>query len=83
MPIRSQLHMLMAERKMSMVDLARDAGIARSTVWGIYHDKVTRLDYATLEAICRYFRCQPGDVLVYTEETDAPAHTETKPEKRK
>ena len=80
MPIKSRLHMLMAERKMSMVDLARETGLNRNTVGSFYHDRAKRIDYATLEAVCRYFGCQPGDVLVYTEETDDPAHPETKSE---
>ncbi|MGB9791485.1 MAG: helix-turn-helix domain-containing protein [Thermacetogeniaceae bacterium] len=68
MAIKSRLHMLMAEKKMNMSDLARETGISRTTIWSLYHDKSTKIDFNTLDALCRYFKCQPGDVLVYVED---------------
>lgn len=68
MAIKSRLHMLMAEKKMNMTDLARETGISRTTIWSLYHDKTTKIEFKTLDALCRYFKCQPGDVLVYVEE---------------
>jgi putative transcriptional regulator len=45
--------------------VARGTGIATSTINFLYWDKVKKVDYATLEKLCEFLDCQPGDLLIY------------------
>ena len=61
--IRNRLSRLMGERRLSIQDVARGAGLSYPVVSGLYHDRATRLDIATLDKLCTFFRVQPGDIL--------------------
>ena len=64
--IKSRLHMLMAERgRLKIRNVAQTAGISEPAVARLYHDKAQRFDKSTLDALCRVFGCQPGDLLEY------------------
>lgn len=65
MAIRCRLSAIMGEKRLKMTDVARATGLARSTVWGLYHDRVQRVEYPVLDKLCRALNCQPGDLLVY------------------
>ena len=43
---------VMGERRLSIAQTARVAGLAYTTVLDIYHDRVRRLDVDTLYALC-------------------------------
>lgn len=43
---------VMGERRLSIAQTARVAGLAYTTVLDIYHDRVRRLDVDTLDALC-------------------------------
>lgn len=63
--IVNRVSALLGERRASIQDLARDAGLAYGTAFALYHDKATRYDRDTLDKLCRYFGCGVGDLLVY------------------
>ena len=44
---------VMGERRLSIAQTARAAGLAYTTVLDIYHDRVRRLDVDTLDALCK------------------------------
>ena len=55
---------------MKKTDLAREAGISGPTL-----ARFSRGDYVsgeTLEKLCLYFRCQPGDLIEYQFPDKAP-----------
>lgn len=58
------------KRKISYHDIAKATGIPPSTISRMARDKVTRFDADTLSALCAYFECALGDLLVY--EGDGP-----------
>jgi len=66
--ISSRLSVLCGERRVHIAEVARSTGLARNTVSAIYHDRVARFDRATLDALCRYFECDIGDLLHYVPE---------------
>ena len=43
----------MGERRLSIQEVVRRSGLAYSTVHDIYHDKARRMDWQTVDALCR------------------------------
>ncbi|NYH09932.1 helix-turn-helix domain-containing protein [Pseudomonas moraviensis] len=73
MPIVIQLDVMLALRKVKSKDLAAAIGITEANLSLLKQGKVKGLRLATLDAICEYLHCQPGDLLVRVagEEGDA------------
>jgi putative transcriptional regulator len=65
MPIVLRLDIMLARRKMKSIELARHIGITESNLSAIKSGKVKGIRFSTLEAICQYLHCQPGDILEY------------------
>lgn len=55
----------MADRKMSLNELAAKVGIANVNLSKIKTGKISAIRFSTLEAICDVLDCQPGDILEY------------------
>ncbi|MBO4930306.1 MAG: helix-turn-helix transcriptional regulator [Clostridia bacterium] len=68
MPIILRLDRVMADRKMSLNQLAREVGISNVNLSNIKTGKINAIRFSTLEAICRVLDCQPGDILEYRPE---------------
>ncbi|WP_426205726.1 helix-turn-helix domain-containing protein [Pseudomonas sp. TWP3-1] len=64
MPIVIQLDVMLARRKVKSKDLAAAIGITEANLSLLKQGKVKGLRLATLDAICQYLDCQPGDLLV-------------------
>lgn len=77
MAIRVALDVMLARRKVRSKDLARAIGITEANLSLLKSGTVEGIRFATLEAICRHLRCQPGDLLAYEPdamgEPDSPA----------
>ena len=65
MPIIIRLDRVLADRKMQMNDLAEKVGISNVNMSNLKTGKVKAIRFSTLEAICKYLNCQPGDILEY------------------
>lgn len=63
--IVNHLSRLLGERRMSVRELERRTGLAYVTVYNLYAGKSGRVDFATLDRICRALAVQPGDILEY------------------
>jgi putative transcriptional regulator len=61
--VRSRLSILMGERRVRIIDLARATGISRNMLAKLYHDRARRLDLGDLAKLCVYFGCGVGDLL--------------------
>lgn len=68
MPIIVHLDRMMAERKISLKDLAEEVGITNANLSKLKTGKVSAVRFSTLEAICDVLDCQPGDLLEYRRE---------------
>jgi putative transcriptional regulator len=66
MAIIIRLDRVLADRKMQMNDLAEKVGISNVNMSNLKTGKVKAIRFSTLEAICKYLNCQPGDLLEYT-----------------
>ena len=63
-----RLDRMMAERKISLGDLAQQVGITNVNLSKIKTGKVQAIRFSTLAAICEALSCQPGDILEYKPE---------------
>lgn len=54
------------QRVQSMRQLSRESGIPASVLGGLASGSVKRMDFETLNRLCRFFVCTPGDILIYT-----------------
>ena len=65
MPILVRLDVMLAKRRVRSNELARAVGITESNLSLLKSGKVRGVRFSTLEAICAYLDCQPGDLLEY------------------
>lgn len=65
MPIVVQLDIMLARRKVKSKDLAEHVGITEANMSLLKQGKVKGVRFETLEKICAYLQCQPGDLLVF------------------
>lgn len=65
MAIVVTLDVMLARRKMKSKDLAAKVGITEQNLSLLKSGKEKGIRFATLDAICRYLDCQPGDLIAY------------------
>jgi putative transcriptional regulator len=55
----------MGERKMKIVDVARETGLHRNTITLLYNETATRLDIDAIDRLCKLFDCKVGDLFEF------------------
>lgn len=65
MAIIVRLDVMLAKKKVRSNELASAVGITEANLSLLKSGKVKGIRFATLEAICRYLSCQPGDLLEF------------------
>lgn len=53
----------MGERKLKIVDVARETGLNRNTVTLLYKETAQKVDLETLDKLCDLFDCEVADLL--------------------
>ena len=66
MPITVRLAVMLAERGVSGKELADHVGITEANLSLLRRGKVKGVRFDTLEKICDYLDCQPGDLLQFS-----------------
>lgn len=61
--IRCHLARLMGEKKLKIVDVARETGLNRNTVTLLYKETAQRIDLEAIDKLCELFECEVGDLL--------------------
>lgn len=69
MPIIVNLDVMLAKRKIRSKELAEAIGITEQNLSILKTGKAKAIRLATLEAICQYLSCQPGDILEFQVES--------------
>lgn len=69
MSIKNKLMVLLAEKELSLSDLAKQTGLRYATLWAFAKNKTQKADYEILNRVCRTLGCTPGDVLKYITDT--------------
>ena len=65
MAIIVRLDVMLALRKARSKDLAQHVGITETNLSLLKSGRVKGIRFETLDAICAYLACQPGDLLVH------------------
>ncbi len=68
MAIILRLDRVMADKKISLNELAEKVGISNVNLSKIKTGKVSAIRFSTLNAICDVLDCQPGDILEFTKD---------------
>lgn len=68
MAIIVNLDVMLAKRKIRSKTLAEAIGITEQNLSILKTGKAKAIRLSTLNAICDYLSCQPGDILEYTNE---------------
>ena len=66
MAIILRLDRVMADRKISLNELAERVGISNVNLSNLKTGKVRAIRFSTPNAICRELDCQPGDILEFS-----------------
>jgi putative transcriptional regulator len=65
MPIRVNLDVMLARRKMRAKQLAEQIGLSETQLSMLRTEKVRGIRFATLAKICLILDCKPADILDY------------------
>lgn len=66
--IKCHLSRLMGERKLKIVDVARETGLHRNTITLLYDENAVRVDLETIDRLCALFKCTVGELFEYVAE---------------
>ncbi len=67
MPINVNLDVIMAKRKIGLMDLAEKINITPANLSILKNNKAKAIRFSTLEELCKALDCQPADILEYKE----------------
>jgi putative transcriptional regulator len=65
MPIKINLDRVMAERQISLTELADRIGLTLANLSILKTNKARAIRFTTLDALCRELNCQPGELLEF------------------
>lgn len=71
MSIIINLDVMMAKRKVRSNELANAIGITEQNLSILKTGKAKAVRLSTLEAICEYLECQPGDILEFKQDSES------------
>jgi putative transcriptional regulator len=64
-PIIVNLDVMLAKRKIKLMDLAEAVNVTAQNLSILKTGKAKAVRFTTLQAICEHLQCQPGDILEY------------------
>jgi putative transcriptional regulator len=53
----------MGEKKLKIIDVARETGLHRNTVTLLYKETAQRIDLEAIDKLCELFECEVADLL--------------------
>ncbi len=68
MSIIIRLDRMMADRKMSLNELAGKVDMTNVNLSNLKNDKMKGIRFETMNAICKALKCQPGDLFEYVDD---------------
>lgn len=75
MTVNNRFGVLLAEkaanekRRIPVSEVAEKTGVTRKTLQNWANNTITRFDAPVIDALCRYFDCQPGDLFTWSDDT--------------
>ena len=71
MAIIVNLDVMLAKRKVRLNELSQAIGITMANLSILKTGKAKAIRFSTLDAICQYLKCQPGDILEFVPDEEA------------
>ena len=71
-----RLPILLAERKLRVADVVRATKLSKTTLHKLYNEESKRIDFETINTLCRFLDCQVGDLFEYVEDEEVEKQTE-------
>lgn len=68
--IKIKLDEILKEKHVSLTELAQEVDITIANLSILKTGKSKAVRFSTLEAICEYLDCQPGDIMVYEKDAE-------------
>jgi putative transcriptional regulator len=87
--INNRFAVLLAEkqvkerRNIPLSEVAQATGISRRALYAWENNTVNRFDVPVIDALCRYFGVQPGELFEYVESPPEETQTKRKPASRR
>ncbi len=60
------------QRKITQKDLCEETGLSKNTVSRLFSMPGYNGSFDSIDVLCKYFSCQPGDILRYIDQEDMP-----------
>ena len=70
MSIHSKLSTLMGIHRYNIQDVFEKTGISRSSISNLYHDRAKRIDFDTLNKLCKLFQCQSNRIIEFLDDRE-------------
>lgn len=70
MAIIIQLDVMMAKRKIGLMELAEKINLTPANLSILKNNKAKAIRLSTLDEICKALNCQPGDIIEYVEDDE-------------
>lgn len=61
--IRCHLSRMMGERKLKVMDVARETGLHRHTLTALYKETAQRVELDAIDKLCEFFNCEVGELF--------------------
>lgn len=61
--IKCHLSRMMGERKLKVMDVARETGLHRHTITALYKETAQRIELDAVEKLCTFFECEVGEMF--------------------
>ncbi|GGI00949.1 MULTISPECIES: helix-turn-helix domain-containing protein [Mammaliicoccus] len=68
--IKIKLDEILKEKNVSLTELAQSVDITIANLSIFKTGKAKAVRFSTLEAICEYLDCQPGDIMFYEKDAE-------------
>lgn len=62
--IKLNLPVLFAQRGIRVADADRMSNLGRATLYRLYNNEVTRIEFDTIDKLCDLLNCAPGDLFI-------------------
>ena len=71
--ILSKFPVILAEKKLRVADVVRATGMSKSTLHKLYNEDSSRIDFNTVNELCKFLDVQVGDLFVYVPDDERDA----------